>query len=119
MSLETVYAPRVSLPNAEDVEKDGSVQVPLPLEVGGGAVGLDAGAEAVEIGTGWVGEADGVPGDEADGDGDADGDEADDDGRDDGDDAERSGVAAVGPVAVMVRSIMAACFPLEAACLGT
>ena len=37
MLLETVYAPRVSLPNADDVVNDGSEQVPLPLEVGGGA----------------------------------------------------------------------------------
>ncbi len=38
----------------------------------------------------------------------------------DGDgDAEPPGVGAAGPVAVVVLSIMAACFPLAAACLGT
>jgi hypothetical protein len=48
MLLETVYAPRVSLPNADDVVNEGSVQVPLPLEVGGGV----AGAVAVAVGPG-------------------------------------------------------------------
>jgi hypothetical protein len=67
MSLETVYAPRVSLPKAADVVNDGSVQVALPAEVGGGATGVEAGAEALGEGLGWV-EADGDgPGEEADG----------------------------------------------------
>jgi hypothetical protein len=118
MLLETVYAPSVSLPKAADVVNDGSVQVAPPAVVGGGVAGMEAGAEAVGVAVGWVGEADGdVPGEEADGD-DGDG---DDDARDDGD---ADGVATpaagvVGPFAVTVRSIIAACFPLEAACLGT
>ena len=61
-----------------------------------------------------------MPGEEAegdDGDGDDD-DEADEDAWD-GDGAEIAADGVVGPVAVTVLSIMAACFPLEAACLGT
>ncbi len=64
-----------------------------------------------------------MPGEEADGDdGDGDDDDADAEG-----DAMRGTATAescrpsavVGPVAVTVFSIMAACLPLEAACLGT
>jgi hypothetical protein len=119
MLLETVYAPSVSLPKSDDVVNDGSVQAALPAEVGGGVAGVEAGAEAVGVAVGWVGEAVGdVPGEEADGD---DGDEeADDDACDgDGDGAAVAPVGVVGPVAVTVFSIIAACFPLEAACLGT
>jgi hypothetical protein len=112
MLLETVYAPSVSLPKSDDVVNDGSVQVAPPAEVGGGVLAVVAGAEAVGVAVGWVGEADGdVPGEEADGD--------DDDDAWDGDGAELAPVGVVGPVAVMVFSIMAECFPLEAACLGT
>jgi hypothetical protein len=116
MLLETVYPPSVSLPKADDVVNDGSVQVAPSAEVGGGVVAVLAGAEAVGVALGWVGEADGdVPGGEADG-----LDEADDDAWDgDGDGAELAPVGVVGPVAVMVLSIMAECLPLEAACLGT
>jgi hypothetical protein len=65
-----------------------------------------------------VGEAVGdVPAEEADGDGDDD-DDADEDAWD-GDGAEIAAGGVVGPVAVTVFSIMAECFPLEAACLGT
>jgi hypothetical protein len=92
------------------------VQVALPAEIGGGVTGVVAGAEAVGVAVGWVGVAVGdVPGEEADGD-DGDGDEDD---ASDGDGAEVAPVGVVGPVAVTVFSIMAACFPLEAACLGT
>jgi hypothetical protein len=113
MLLETVYAPSVSLPKAADVENDGSVQVALPTEVGGGVTG----AEAVGVAVGWEGEAVGdVPGEEADGD---DGDGDDDDDAWDGDGAEIVAVGVVGPVAVTVFSIMAECLPLPAACLGT
>jgi hypothetical protein len=117
--LETVYAPRVSLPNADDVVNDGSVQVPLPLEVGAGVAGAEAGAEVVAVGLGWVGEDDGdVPGDEADGE-DGDGDAADDaDAEGDACDAEVA-VGAAGPVPAAIFSNMAACFPLVAACRGT
>jgi hypothetical protein len=114
MLLETVYAPSVSLPKSDDVVNDGSVQVAPPAEVGGGVTAVVAGAEGVAAG--WVGEAVGdVPGAEADGD-DGDG---DDDDACDGDGAEVAPAGVVGPVAVTVFSIMAACFPLEAACLGT
>jgi hypothetical protein len=117
MLLETVYAPSVSLPKSDDVVNDGSVQVALPPETGGGVTAVVAGAEAVGVAAGWVGEAVGdVPGAEADGD---DGDGDDDDDAFDGDGAEVAPVGVVGPVAVTVFSIMAACFPLEAACLGT
>ena len=78
---------------------------------------MEAGAEAVGVVLGWEGEAVGdVPGEEADGD---DGDGEDDDDAWDGDGDEIVGVGVVGPVAVTVFSIMAACLPLEAACLGT
>jgi hypothetical protein len=119
MLLETVYAPSVSLPKSDDVVNDGSVQVALPAEADGGVTGVEAGAEAVGVAVGWVGEAVGdVPGAEADGDdGDGDDDACDED--DAGDGAEVASDGVVGPVAVTVRSIMAACFPLEAACLGT
>jgi hypothetical protein len=116
MLLETVYAPSVSLPKSDDVVNDGSVQVALPAEAGGGVTEVEAGAEAVGVAVGWVGEAVGdVPGAEADGDGDDDAFDEDDA----GDGAEVASDGVVGPVAVTVRSIMAACFPLEAACLGT
>jgi hypothetical protein len=93
------------------------VQLSLVPELGGGVAGVEAGADVV--GSGWEGEADGeAPGDEADADGeDAAGDEADADGDDDGEDCPVAGPA--GPDAVMVCSIIAACLPLEAACLGT
>jgi hypothetical protein len=126
MLLETVYAPRVSLPNADDVVNDGSVQVPLPLEVGAGVAGVEAGAELVAVGLGWVGEDDGeVPGEEADGE-DGEGDAADDADADaeaeagagDGD-ADAPAVGSTGPVAAAVFSIMAACLALVAACRGT
>jgi hypothetical protein len=116
MLLETVYAPSVSLPKSDDVVNDGSVQVALPAVTGGGVAAVVAGAEAVGVAVGSVGEADGdVPGKEADGDDDDDA--CDGDG--DGDGAVLAPVGVVGPVAVMVFSIMAECFPLEAACLGT
>jgi hypothetical protein len=123
MLLETVYAPRVSLPNADDVVNDGSVQPPLPLEAGGGVAGVEAGAEVAAVGLGWAGEADGdVLGEEADGDGDA-ADDADADADAEGDagdgDAEVPAVGAAGPVAATVFSIMAACLALVAACRGT
>ena len=64
-----MYAPSVSLPKSDDVVNDGSVQVAPPAEVGGGVTGVEAGAEAVGVAVGWVGEAVGdVPGAEADGD---------------------------------------------------
>ena len=117
-----MYAPRVSLPNADDVVNDGSVQAPLPLEAGGGVAGVEAGAEAVAVGLGWVGEDEGdVPGEEADGE-DGDGDAADDaDAEGDAGDggAEVPAVGAAGPVAATVFSIMAACLALVAACRGT
>jgi hypothetical protein len=117
MLLETVYAPSVSLPKSDDVVNDGSVQVAPPAEVGGGVTGVEAGAEAVGVAVGWEGEAVGdVPGAEADGD---DGDGDDDDDAWDGDGPAIVAVGVVGPVAVMVFSIMAACLPLAAACLGT
>jgi hypothetical protein len=113
MLLETVYAPSVSLPKSDDVVNDGSGQVAPPAEAGGGIAGVEAGAEAVGVAVGWAGGTVGdVPGEEADG----DDDEADDGARD-GAGLPAAGV--VGPVAVTVFSIMAACFPLEAACLGT
>ena len=141
MLLETVYAPRVSLPNADDVVNDGSAQAPLPEEVGGGVAGADADADAVGAGLDEEGEADGdVPGEESDGD-DGDGDACDRDEPDadepdadepdaDADrDADADGadcpavvaapVAVEGPVGAAVCPIMAACFPLAAACLGT
>ena len=119
MLLETVYAPWVSLPNADDVVNDGSVQAPLPLEAGGGVAGVEAGAEVVAVGLGWAGEDDGdVPGEEADGDGDA-ADDADAEGDAGDGDAEVPAVGAAGPVAATVFSIMALCFPLAAACRGT
>jgi hypothetical protein len=101
---------------------DGSVQVPLPLEVGAGVAGVEAGAELVAVGLGWVGEDDGeVPGEEADGE-DGDGDAADDAEAeaDAGDgDADAPAVGSTGPVAAAVFSIMAACLALVAACRGT
>jgi hypothetical protein len=120
MLLETVYAPSVSLPKADEVVNDGFAQVAPPAEVGGGApAGALAGAVAAgEVGAalGWVGESDGdVPGEEADGEDDADGAACDRE----RDGAEATAAGVVGPVAVTVFSIMAACFPLEAACLGT
>ena len=119
MLLETVYAPRVSLPNAADVVNDGSVQAPLPLEVGGGVAGVEAGAEAVAVGLDWVGEAEGdVPGEEADSEDDA-ADDADAEGDACDGDAEVPAVGVAGPVAAAIFSSMAACLALVAACRGT
>ena len=118
MSLETVYAPRVSLPKAADVENDGSVQLAPPeTDRGGLTEGLAVGAVGSAVD--WEGEAVGdVPGEEAEGDdGDGDDDEADD--ARDGDGAEIAPAGVAGPVAVTVFSIMAECLPLAAACLGT
>ena len=49
MSLEIVYAPSVSLPNAAEVVNDGSVQLPLVVVIGAEAVPV-GGAEAVAVG---------------------------------------------------------------------
>jgi hypothetical protein len=101
MLLETVYAPSVSLPKADEVVNDGSAQLAL-AEVGGGVLAGAVGADGD------------VPGEEAEGEDDADGDACDRE----RDGAETPAVGVVGPVAVTVFSIMAACFPLETACLG-
>lgn len=95
---------------------DGSVQVAPPADVDGGVTGAEAGAEAVGVVVGGEEEPVGDgPGEEAAGD---DGDGDDDDARD-GEGVESAAGGVVGPVAVTVFSIMAACLPLEAACLGT
>ena len=112
-----MYAPRVSLPKAADVENDGSVQL-APPETDRGGLTEGRAVGAVGSAVGWEGEAVGdVPGEEADGD-DGDGDDEADDAWD-GDGAEIAPADVAGPVAVMVFSIMAECLPLAAACLGT
>jgi hypothetical protein len=121
MLLETVYAPSVSLPNAADVENDGSVQVGLPeTDTGGLTEGLAAGAVGFVLG--WVGLADGdVPGEEADG-ADADGEAPVGDVPCVDDDADWP---AVGPAWVAGASMVptapagAVRLRLPAACLGT
>ena len=118
-----MYAPSVSLPKAAEVVNVGSVQVALPAEVGGGVLAGAVAAGVVGAELAWVGEPDGdVPPDEADGD--EDGADADADADADGDDDARDrdeapGAGVLGPVAVTVRSIIAECFALEAACRGT
>jgi hypothetical protein len=107
MLLETVYGPMFSLPKSEDVVNVGSVHAPLPAETGGGVVwvvGVGAGVVGVEVEVGVLGEGAGdVPGAEADGD-------------------EGAGAGAewlaVGVECFVGAAVLAACFPLAAACLG-
>src|ERR1700679_2199331 len=99
MLLETVYGPRFSLPKSEDVVNVGSVQAAVPAEVGGGVlrvVGLGAGAVGAELGAG-AGDA---PGAGADG------------------DAAGAEWLAVGAACLVGAAVLAACFPLAAACRG-
>jgi hypothetical protein len=127
MSLETVYAPSVSLPNAADVENDGSVQLAPETDSGGLTEGLAVGPVGSALG--WLGPADGdVPGDEADGaEAEADGEAPDGDVPCDGDDADDADWPTVGPawvaeapaVATAPAIPAAARLALEAACLGT